>query len=73
MSSCPIPALSAVTNNPVTTPSAVTEGEKAGPLHALSAVTDPRDPRGVRYPLGRAAHRRGLRRAGRGVVVRRDH
>ncbi len=52
MSSCLIPALSAVAGGtPDTSPPAVTEGECAGLLHALSAVPDPRDPRGVRYPL----------------------
>ncbi len=51
MSSCPIPALSAVTGSPDAPAPAVTEGETAGLLHALSAVPDPRDPRGVRYPL----------------------
>jgi hypothetical protein len=30
---------------------AVTEGEQAGLLHALSTVPDPRSPGGVRYPL----------------------
>ncbi|WP_405094854.1 ISAs1 family transposase [Micromonospora sp. NBC_01412] len=29
----------------------VTDGEHRGLLHALAAVPDPRDPRGVRYPL----------------------
>jgi predicted transposase YbfD/YdcC len=29
----------------------VTEGEQAGLLHALTAVPDPRSPRGLRYPL----------------------
>jgi hypothetical protein len=29
----------------------VTDGEHGGLLHALAAVPDPRDPRGVRYPL----------------------
>ncbi|WP_026254856.1 transposase family protein [Salinispora arenicola] len=51
MSSCPIPVLSAVTGSPDAPAPAVTEGETAGLLHALSAVPDPRDPRGVRYPL----------------------
>ncbi|MGW3613892.1 ISAs1 family transposase [Micromonospora sp. NPDC005163] len=52
MSSCPVPALSAVTSSPDAAPCAVTEGERPGLVDALSAVTDPRDPRGVRYPLG---------------------
>ncbi|WP_243715762.1 transposase family protein, partial [Micromonospora sp. KC207] len=29
----------------------VTDGEHGGLLRALAAVPDPRDPRGVRYPL----------------------
>ncbi|BCJ50432.1 ISAs1 family transposase [Actinoplanes sp. NBRC 14428] len=51
MASSLIPAL-AVTA-PVSTAEAVpvTEGERGGLLHALAAVPDPRDPRGVRYPL----------------------
>ncbi|MGW5669193.1 ISAs1 family transposase [Micromonospora sp. NPDC003776] len=32
-------------------PGPVTEGEQGGLLRALAAVPDPRDPRGVRYPL----------------------
>lgn len=32
-------------------PTVVTDGERRGLLAALSAVPDPRDPRGVRYPL----------------------
>lgn len=51
MSSCPIPALSTVAGSPDAPAPAVTKGETAGLLHALSAVPDPRDPRGVRYPL----------------------
>jgi predicted transposase YbfD/YdcC len=51
MSACLIPALSAVTT-PADTPSQpVTESEQAGLLQALTAVPDPRSPRGLRYPL----------------------
>jgi hypothetical protein len=51
MSACPIQVLSAVTT-PFDTPvRPVTEGERAGLLEALSAVPDPRSPRGLRYPL----------------------
>jgi predicted transposase YbfD/YdcC len=51
MSACLIPVLSAVTTpaDPPTLP--VTEGEQAGLLRALTAVPDPRSPRGLRYPL----------------------
>lgn len=51
MSACPIPALSAVTTPSDTPARPVTVGEQAGLLHALSAVQDPRSPRGLRYPL----------------------
>jgi hypothetical protein len=33
------------------TPTAITDSDRDGLLAALSAVPDPRDPRGVRYPL----------------------
>jgi hypothetical protein len=51
MSACPIPALSAVTTPIHTPPRPVTDSEQVGLLHALSAVPDPRSPRGLRYPL----------------------
>ena len=51
MPACPIPALSAVTTPTETPASPVTQGEQTGLLHALSAVPDPRSPRGLRYPL----------------------
>jgi predicted transposase YbfD/YdcC len=51
MSACPIPALSAVTALTDTPPRPVTDSERAGLLDALSAVPDPRSPRGRRYPL----------------------
>ena len=51
MTACPISALSAVTTLTDTPARPVTEGEHAGLLHALTAVPDPRSPRGLRYPL----------------------
>ncbi|GAA3781621.1 hypothetical protein GCM10022225_82540 [Plantactinospora mayteni] len=51
MASSLIPALAvtAPTGHIATTP--VTDGERGGLVLALAAVPDPRDPRGVRYPL----------------------
>jgi hypothetical protein len=51
MSSSPIAVL--LPHGPVTciAPAAVTEHEQPGLLAVLAAVPDPRDPRGVRYPL----------------------
>jgi predicted transposase YbfD/YdcC len=51
MSACPIRVLSAVTAPTDTLDRQITTGEQAGLLHALSAVPDPRSPRGLRYPL----------------------
>jgi hypothetical protein len=51
MSACPIQVLSAVTGPTDTPTQPVTEGEQAGLLLALSAVPDPRSPRGLRYLL----------------------
>ena len=51
MSACPIRALSAVTTPTDTPAQPVTESERAGLLQALTAVPDPRSPRGLRYPL----------------------
>ena len=51
MSACPISVLSAVTTPTDTSGPPVTDGEQAGLLRALSAVPDPRSPRGLRYPL----------------------
>ncbi len=51
MSACPISILSAVTTPTNTPPRPVTDSEQAGLLHALSAMPDPRNPRGLRYPL----------------------
>jgi hypothetical protein len=51
MSACLIPALSAVTTPTQTPQPAVTDSEQTSLHHALAAVTDPRSPRGARYPL----------------------
>jgi predicted transposase YbfD/YdcC len=51
MSSSPIDALLQHRPTDSAPPIAVTDGEQQGLLAALSAVPDPRDPRGVRYPL----------------------
>lgn len=51
MSACPIHVLSAVTTPTDTPPRPVTEGEQQSLLQALTAVPDPRNPRGLRYPL----------------------
>ena len=51
MSACPIPVLCAVTTASDTPIHPVSEGEQAGLREALSAVPDPRSPRGLRYPL----------------------
>jgi predicted transposase YbfD/YdcC len=51
MSACPIQVLSAVTTPAGTPNRPITEGERDGLLQALSAVPDPRSPRGLRYPL----------------------
>jgi hypothetical protein len=51
MSSSPIAVL--LPHRPVTSiaPDAVTDHEQPGLLAALAVMPDPRDPRGVRYPL----------------------
>src|SRR2546421_10912770 len=51
MSSSPIAVL--LPHGPVTSiaPAAVTDLEQPGLLAVLAAMPDPRDPRGVRYPL----------------------
>src|SRR5437773_9387566 len=72
MSACPIPVLSAVLAPVDTPPHPVTESEQAGLQHALSAMADPRSLRGARYPPRRIAERRGMRRAGRRIVVHGD-
>ena len=51
MASSLIPALAVMAPDPITPATPVTDGEHRGLLHALAAVPDPRDPRGVRYPL----------------------
>ena len=51
MASSLIPALAVMAPDPITPAAPVTDGEHRGLLHALAAVPDPRDPRGVRYPL----------------------
>ena len=45
----PVLAVAALTSNTPAAPA--TDCERGGLLHALAAVPDPRDPRGVRYPL----------------------
>lgn len=50
MSACLIPALSVVTT-PINKPVLVTDSEQAGLTHILTAIPDPRCPRGLRYPL----------------------
>lgn len=51
MSSSPIAVLLPHGPTASVSPASVTEGEQQGLLAVLSAVPDPRDPRGVRYPL----------------------
>ncbi|WP_220502507.1 ISAs1 family transposase [Microbispora sp. H10670] len=51
MTSSLIPALAVTAAAHGTPPTPVTEGEHGGLLRALAAVPDPRDPRGMRYPL----------------------
>ena len=51
MSACLIPVLSAVATPSDAPARPVTRGEQEGLLHALTAVPDPRSPRGLRYPL----------------------
>jgi predicted transposase YbfD/YdcC len=51
MSACPIPVLSAVLTPADASPRPVTDGERTGLQHALSTLSDPRCPRGARYPL----------------------
>ncbi len=51
MASSLIPALAVTTPATDAPPSPVTDGERSGLLHALTGIPDPRDPRGVRYPL----------------------
>jgi predicted transposase YbfD/YdcC len=51
MASSLITALTVTTPRPITTPSLVANGDESGLLAALTKVPDPRDPRGIRYPL----------------------
>jgi predicted transposase YbfD/YdcC len=51
MASSLITALTVTTPHATTAPTPVTDGEQRGLLNALAAVPDPRDPRGIRYPL----------------------
>jgi predicted transposase YbfD/YdcC len=51
MASSLIPALAVAAPTSIAEAVPVTDGEHGGLLHALAAVPDPRDPRGVRYPL----------------------
>jgi len=51
MASSLIPVLAVTAPATDTPPTPVTESEQSGLLQALTAVPDPRDPRGVRYPL----------------------
>ena len=51
MTSSLITALTVTTPATGNPPVPVTDGEQHGLLHALSKVPDPRDPRGIRYPL----------------------
>jgi hypothetical protein len=51
MASSLISVLTVTTPGPDTPPSPVTDGEQGGLLAAVAQVPDPRNPRGVRYPL----------------------
>ena len=51
MASSLITALTVTTPHANTSPACVTDGEHCGLLDALAKVPDPRDPRGIRYPL----------------------
>jgi len=51
MPSSLITALTVTTPSVGSSPQPVTDGEHGGLLDALAKVPDPRDPRGIRYPL----------------------
>jgi hypothetical protein len=51
MASSLITALTVTTPHTITTPRLITDGEQSGLLDVLTKVPDPRDPRGIRYPL----------------------
>ena len=46
-----LPHAPVTSTEPAAVPAAVTVAEQPGLLAALAAIPDPRDPRGVRYPL----------------------
>ena len=73
MASSLTPALAVLAPDPIAPAAPVTDGEHRGLLHALAAVPDPRDPRGVRYPLTAVADCGGLRGAGGRIILRRNH
>lgn len=54
MASSLMPVLGVTTLATDTPPAPVTDGEQSGLPHALAAVPDPRDPRGIRYRSGKA-------------------
>ncbi|MFI5844761.1 ISAs1 family transposase [Catenuloplanes sp. NPDC051500] len=51
MASSLIPALAVTAPTLIAPATPITEGEHGGLLEVLAAIPDPRDPRGVRYPL----------------------
>jgi hypothetical protein len=51
MASSLITALTVTTPHAVAPPAPITDGERGGLLTVLSEIPDPRDPRGIRYPL----------------------
>jgi DDE_Tnp_1-associated len=51
MASSLITALTVTTPHDIAAPAVLTDGERSGLLSALARVPDPRDPRGIRYPL----------------------
>ncbi|MFF5233618.1 transposase family protein [Dactylosporangium sp. NPDC000521] len=51
MASSLIAALTVTTPRAAVPPAPITDGERNGLLTVLSKVPDPRDPRGIRYPL----------------------
>lgn len=51
MASSLITALTVTTPQPGTPTAPITDGERGGLLAVLSKIPDPRDPRGIRYPL----------------------
>jgi hypothetical protein len=51
MASSLIAALTVTTPRASAAPTPITDGDQDGLLNALAKVPDPRDPRGIRYPL----------------------